>query len=60
MNDRVKQEIDQSNVRKNALLFQQRQTLNDTNSKLKDLVSARNAMERKEFVEQKTNYHLNF
>jgi hypothetical protein len=47
-------------MRKNALLFQQRESLNTTNAKLKEMAMARNADERQEFRDAMDTYHVNF
>jgi hypothetical protein len=52
--------INDTKMRKNALLFQQRESLNTTNARLKELATARVADERKEFRDAMNNYHVNF
>jgi hypothetical protein len=47
-------------MRKNALLFQQRESLNTTNARLKELAHERKADERKEFRDALDKYHVNF
>lgn len=52
--------INDTKMRKNALLFQQRESLNTTNARLKELATARVQDERKEFRDAMNNYHVNF